>query len=197
MAKVYGIYLFQQVAALDFVGPADVFSLSNMLHNGGRVVTIAESTAPVVCANGMTITPDYDFSSAPELDVLLIPGAEQLDDAMGSPAALEWITQQADKVAFVAAVCTGALIIQKAGLLVDKKATTHWQLLEQLAADERTRVMPDMRYVRDGQVITAQGISAGIDMALWLVGELYTPDHARMVRKILQYDPAPPYTAEV
>lgn len=197
MAKVYGIYLFQQVAALDFVGPADVFSLSNMLHNGGRVVTIAESTAPVVCANGMTITPDYDFSSAPELDVLLIPGAEQLDDAMGSPAALEWITQQADQVAFVAAVCTGALIIQKAGLLVDKKATTHWQLLEQLAADERTRVMPEMRYVRDGQVITAQGISAGIDMALWLVGELYTPDHARMVRKILQYDPAPPYTAEV
>ncbi len=197
MAKVYGIYLFQQVAALDFVGPADVFSLSNMLHNGGQVVTIAADKSPIVCANGMTITPDYDFSSAPALDVLLIPGAEKLDDAMGSPEALAWIRQQADQVELVAAVCTGALIIQKAGLLVDKKATTHWQLLEQLAADERTQVLPDMRYVRDGQVVTAQGISAGIDMALWLVGELDTPDHARMVRKILQYDPAPPYTAEV
>lgn len=197
MAKVYGIYLYQQVAALDFVGPADVFSLSNMLHNGGRVVTIAETKEPIICANGMQIVPDYDFSTTPKLDVLLVPGAEKLDDAMSSLEAKLWIQQQAETVEFVAAVCTGALIIQQAGLLVDKRATTHWQLLEQLAEDQRTEVLPDMRYVRDGQIITAQGISAGIDMALWLIGELDTPDHSRMVRKILHYDPAPPYTAEV
>ena len=197
MAKVYGVYLFQQVAALDFIGPADIFSVSNMLHKGGRVVTIAATKEPILCANGVKIIPDYDFSTAPPLDILLVPGAEALDDAMGSSRGLEWIREQASEVEFVAAVCTGALIIQKAGLLEGKRATTHWQLLEQLAADNRTEVLPDMRYVRDGQIITAQGISAGIDMALWLIGELDTPDHSRQVRKILQYDPAPPYTAEV
>ena len=95
------------------------------------------------------------------------------------------------------AVCTGALLLQKAGLLKNRKATTHWMLTEALAQDPSIELMADMRYVCDGNIVTSQGISAGIDMSLWLVGQLHSPAHAREVRKLLQYDPAPPYTAEV
>lgn len=197
MDLTYGIYLYQQVAALDFVGPYDVFDLSNMLSEQGKVVTIAATKDPITCINGMTVIPDYDFDSAPELDILLVPGAKDLEDAMTKPNAMEWIQKQNESTQFTTAVCTGALILQHAGLLKGKKATTHWMLIEELQKAEDTQVMPDMRYVRDGKIVTAQGISAGIDMALWLVGELHSPEHAREVRKLLQYDPAPPYSAEI
>jgi len=197
MNYTYGIYLYQGVASLDFVGPYEAFDLSRYLLNSGKVVTIAETMDPIVCANGMQVLPQHTFESAPDLDVLLVPGANELEAALSSPKAIDWVRAMADKVTFTTAVCTGSLILQKAGLLNGKKATTHWMLVEELAKDSSTTVLPDMRYVRDGNIITSQGVSAGIDMSLWLLGQLHTPDHARQVRKLLQYDPAPPYLAEV
>jgi len=197
MSTVYGIYLFQQVAALDFTGPYEVFAISNLLLNGGRVVTIAESSAPIICANGMRVMPQCTFENAPALDVILVPGANQLEAAVKSSKTIEWIQQQSQRVDYLTAVCTGTIILQRAGLLRGKKATTHWMLIEELRKDTTIHVMEDMRYVRDGKIITAQGISAGVDMTLWLIGEIHSPAHAREVRKILQYDPAPPYSAEV
>ncbi len=142
--------------------------------------------------------PDYRFGNAPELDVLLLPGTADIHEyALGNDNAINWVQAQFDKVDYMTAVCTGSLILQKAGLLKGRKATTHWMLMDFLKNDPEVTELPDMRYVRDGKIVTSQGISAGIDMALWLMGEIYTPDHARQVRKILQYDPAPPYTADV
>ncbi len=197
MNYTYGIYLYQGVASLDFVGPYEAFDLSRYLLDSGKVVTIAESMEPITCANGMQVLPQYTFETAPNLDVLLVPGANELQAALSSPKAIDWIRQMADRVTYTTAVCTGSLILQKAGLLNGKKATTHWMLIEELKKDASTTVLADMRYVRDGNIITSQGVSAGIDMSLWLLGELHTPDHARQVRKLLQYDPAPPYLAEV
>lgn len=197
MNYTYGIYLYQGVASLDFVGPYEAFDLSRYLLDSGKVVTIAETMDPIVCANGMQVLPQHTFESAPNLDVLLVPGANELEAALSSPKAIDWVRSMADKVTFTTAVCTGSLILQKAGLLKGRKATTHWMLVEELAKDSNTTVLPDMRYVRDGNIITSQGVSAGIDMSLWLLGQLHTPDHARQVRKLLQYDPAPPYLAEV
>ena len=197
MHYTYGIYLYPDVASLDFVGPYEVFDISKYLLKTGRVVTIAETMEPIICSNGMEIKPQYTFDTAPALDVLLVPGANNLAAALASDKAIDWVQRVAQKATFTTAVCTGSLILQKAGLLTDKKATTHWMLTEELAKDSRVSVMPEMRYVRDGNIVTSQGVSAGIDMALWLVGELHSPDHARLVRKTLQYDPAPPYMAEV
>ncbi len=197
MNYTYGIYLYQGVASLDFVGPYEAFDLSRYLLDSGKVVTIAESMEPITCANGMQVLPQYTFETAPNLDVLLVPGANELQAALSSPKAIDWIRQMVDRVTYTTAVCTGSLILQKAGLLNGKKATTHWMLIEELKKDASTTVLADMRYVRDGNIITSQGVSAGIDMSLWLLGQLHTPDHARQVRKLLQYDPAPPYLAEV
>lgn len=197
MSYTYGIFIYDKVAALDFVGPSEAFTVSNYVAGAGRVVTIAASEEPITCLSGMRVIPDYSLDNAPELDLVLVPGTESPDDLLAMEAAIEWVRSRADRVKFMTAVCTGALVLQKAGLLVNRKATTHWMLADYLANDPDVELMADMRYVRDGNIVTSQGISAGIDMSLWLVGQLHSPAHAREVRKILQYDPAPPYTAEV
>ncbi|WP_319582816.1 DJ-1/PfpI family protein [uncultured Pseudodesulfovibrio sp.] len=194
----YGIFIYEQVAELDFVGPLQVFGASNQLMGGGRIVTIADGVQPLRGVAGLHMIPDYSLEDAPDLDVLLLPGTAKVDEyALGNDKAIDWVREQFDKVDYMTAVCTGTLILQKAGLLKGRKATTHWALMDALAKDPEVTELPDMRYVRDGKVVTSQGISAGIDMALWLVGEIHSPDHARAVRKVLQYDPAPPYGAEV
>jgi transcriptional regulator GlxA family with amidase domain len=194
----YGIFIYEQVAELDFVGPLQVFAASNHLLKGGRVVTIAQNTEPLSGVGGLRMIPDYSISDAPKLDVLLMPGTAEVSEyALGNDRAIDWVQEQYNKVSYMTAVCTGGLILQKAGLLKGRKATTHWMLMDALKNDPEVTELPDMRYVRDGKIVTSQGVSAGIDMALWLVGEIHTPDHARLVRKIIQYDPAPPYTAEV
>jgi transcriptional regulator GlxA family with amidase domain len=194
----YGLFIYEQVAEFDFVGPQQVFAASNNLAEGGRVVTIAQNTEPLSGLGGLRMIPDYSISDTPELDVLLLPGTAEVNEyALGNDRAIDWVREQYDTVTYLAAVCTGGLILQKAGLLKGRKATTHWMLMDALINDPDVTELPDMRYVRDGKIVTSQGVSAGVDMALWLVGEIYTPDHARMVRKILQYDPAPPYAAEV
>ena len=194
----YGIFIYEQVAELDFVGPLQVFDVSNQLMKGGRVVTIGQDTKPLRGVGGLQMIPDYRFEDAPKLDVLLLPGTAEIKEyALGNQKAIDWVREQYEKVNWMTGVCTGGLILQKAGLLKGRKATTHWMLMDSLAKDPEVQELPDMRYVRYGKIVTSQGISAGIDMALWLVGEIHTPDHARLVRKILQYDPAPPYTSEV
>ena len=196
--NTYGIYIYEQVAELDFVAPLQVFAASNQFAGGGRVVTVSGTNQPLCGLGGLRITPDYSLEDAPPLDVLLLPGTAEVSGyAWRDPNILDWVRQQYAKVQYLTAVCTGGLILQKAGLLKGRRATTHWQLMEAFENDPEITAMPEARYVRDGKIITSQGVSAGMDMALWLVGQIHDPDHARMVRKILQYDPAPPYTAEV
>jgi transcriptional regulator GlxA family with amidase domain len=196
MEYTYGLFVYDNVAALDFIGPSDVFVVSNYLLKKGNVVTVSEKSGPIRCMGGLTVVPEVDFKTSPPLDVLVIPGTEEAALPI-SNSVLEWIQTQANKAKYIAAVCSGTLILQKAGLLLNRKATTHWLCLDELNKDETVTVLPDMRYVRDENIVTSQGISAGIDMALWLVGQLHSPEHARKVRRFLHYDPAPPYTAEV
>jgi transcriptional regulator GlxA family with amidase domain len=195
MELTYGLFIYENSASLDFVGPHEVFAASCFLQGNGRVVTVAEKSGPIKCTGGLEVLPGCTIETAPTLDVLVVPGAKDVSGI--GDAAVSWIGGQAEKTRFTAAVCTGALILQRAGLLAGRKATTHWMLVDELAKDPTTRVLPEMRYVRDGNIVTSQGVSAGIDMALWLLGQLHEPEHARQVRKFLQYDPAPPYTAEV
>lgn len=197
MSINYGILIYDEVAELDFVGPFQVFGASVQIIGGGRLFTIAKTKSPVRCNSGLTVIPHYEFNDHPDIDVLLIPGAQDIETTALNEQLIKWVQKTAARSRYVTAVCTGALILQKAGLLQGKKATTHWQFTELLGKDPGVTVLPDMRYVKDGNVITSQGVSAGIDMALWLIGHIHSPDHSRMVKKVLQYEPAPPYMAEV
>jgi len=162
-----------------------------------RVVTIAESARPQRCAKGMRVLPDHTFADAPALDVIVVPGGQGTRREVGNPALLEWLRKAGAQCRWVTSVCTGALLLHEAGFAKGRRVTTHWSFVEALRQRGDVTVLENVRYVRDGNLVTAAGVSAGIDMALWLVGQLHDPAYARRVQHYIEYHPAPPYPAEV
>jgi transcriptional regulator GlxA family with amidase domain len=162
-----------------------------------RVVTIAQSERPQRCAKGMRVVPDHTFVNAPALDVVVVPGGQGTRREVGNPALVEWLRKAGAQCRWVTSVCTGALLLHEAGFAKGRRVTTHWSFVETLRQRGDVTVLEKVRYVRDGNLVTAAGVSAGIDMALWLVGQLYDPAFARRVQHYIEYHPAPPYAAEV
>ena len=198
MGTTIGILIFDDAEELDFVGPWEVFtSTANLLNRGDRVVLIAETLRPVVCAKGLRVLPDYSFGDAPLLDVVLVPGGMGTRREVENPVLIEWLRRAGERCTWVTSVCTGALLLHEAGFAKGKRVTTHWAFADTLQARPEISVLTGTRYVRDGNLVTAAGVSAGIDMALWLVGQLHGSDCARTVQRMIEYDPAPPYTADV
>lgn len=203
----YGLVLFDDAEELDFVGPWEIFTVSGMVLDGGgpagdgspsasRAVTIAESSEPVRCAKGLRVLPDHTIDDHPELDVVLVPGGMGTRREVDNERLLTWLAGVGATAQWTTSVCTGSLLLVASGLAAGKRVATHWAFEDTL--DERDcTVVRDARWVRDGNVVSSQGVSAGIDMALWLVGEIHSPTHARFVQRYVQYDPAPPYQADV
>jgi len=197
MAVTTGILIFDEAEELDFVGPWEVFTYAAKFNDGDRVVTIAEEQRPIVCAKGLRVLPDHTFADAPPLDVVLVPGGIGTRSEVNNPTLIGWLRTVAPRCTWVTSVCTGALLLHEAGLAKGKRVTTHWSFVETLRSRPDVTVVEGTRYVRDGNVVTSAGVSAGIDMALWLVGQLHGVDCARMVQRGIEYDPAPPYAADV
>jgi transcriptional regulator GlxA family with amidase domain len=190
-----GVLLFDDAEELDFAGPWEVFTMARM--EGDRVVTIAERDQPIRAAKGLRVLPDHTLADAPPLDVLVVPGGEGTRREVENPAVLDWIKSAAANCTWVTSVCTGSYVLHAAGLVADRQVTTHWGFVDQLREQGNVTVLENVRYVRDGNVVTAAGVSAGIDMSLWVVGQLYGIPHARVVQRLMEYDPAPPYAAKV
>ena len=198
MVKTIGILLFDDVEELDFVGPWEVFSATTQhLFPDDQVVTIAQQSGPIRCAKGLRVLPDFDFSNAPPLDVVLVPGGQGTRREVSNQTLIGWLREAGQNCQWVTSVCTGALLLHEAGFAKGRRVTTHWAFIETLRQRGDVTVLENRRYVRDGNVVTAAGVSAGIDMALWLVGQIYGVDVARKVQRGIEYDPAPPYAAEV
>lgn len=198
MSKItVGIVLFPDAEELDWAGPYEVFTMAAMGQEM-NVVTIAQTHETVRCAKGLRVIPDHAFGDAPALDVVVVPGGQGSRTEMKNPAMLEWLQGVAPGCQWVTSVCTGSAILVQAGLAKGCRVTTHWgylDMLREIAGD--SEVMEHVRYVRDGRLVTAAGVSAGIDMSLWVVGQLFSPQHARNTQRMMQYDPAPPYAGEV
>lgn len=194
--KTIGILLFDGVQELDAIGPFEVLAGWTRMHpgDGWRTTTVGRSgDGPVRGGSGLVMTPEVSLEAVGHIDLLVYPGGRGAREAVDDPAHLDWVRDQAGDDQITTSVCTGALVLAAAGLLKNRPATTHWGALERLAAiDPTIDVRPDDRYVDDGDIVTAAGISAGIDMALHLVARLAGDDRARQVRRFLQYDPAPP-----
>jgi transcriptional regulator GlxA family with amidase domain len=198
MASTIGILLFDDVEELDFVGPWEVFSATTQhLFPDDQVVTIAQQSRPIRCAKGLRVLPDFDFTNAPPLDVVLVPGGQGTRREVSNQTLMGWLREVGQNCQWVTSVCTGALLLHEAGFAKGRRVTTHWAFVETLRQRGDVTVLENRRYVRDGNVVTAAGVSAGIDMALWLVGQIYGIDVARKVQRGIEYDPAPPYAAEV
>ena len=192
---VIGVALFDGAEELDWAGPWEV--LAAWAHqwpdDGVRVFTLARENRQITCAKGLRVLPDKTWETAPPLDVLVYPGGRGTRAELRDEAVLDWIRGLSGSGTVLASVCTGSLVLAAAGLLDGKPATTHWQSLELLPTlGTDIEVRPEDRFVDNGQVITAAGVSAGIDMALHLVARLHSPERAREVRRYIQYDPEPP-----
>ena len=189
------VVLFDGAEELDYAGPWEVLAAWATLHpdDGVVVFTVAESDAPIRSAKGLRVLPDHAWGAAPRPDVVVVPGGAGIHALLDDDAFLERLRTLAAGGTLVTSVCTGALALAAAGLLRDRPATTWWGRLDRLAEiDPTIEVRPDDRFVDSGEVVTAAGVSAGIDMALHLVARLHSTERAREVRRYIQYDPAPP-----
>ena len=189
------IAVFPDVEELDFVGPWEVLRVWELFwpEDGTSVFTVAQRPGEIRCAKGMRVIPDHTWDTAPPFDVLIYPGGQGTRPQLGDETVRGWVRSQAERGALMTSVCTGALVYADAGLLDNRPATTHWGSLEHLGRlGENIAVRTHDRFVDDGNVITAAGVSAGIDMALHLVIRLGSKERAREVRSYIQYDPEPP-----
>ncbi len=187
-----GILLFDGVEVLDFAGPFEVFSLAE-LGRGGKaftVTTVSETGKPVRAANGLMVLPDASFETAPEFEVLIVPGGYGARvDQVNNPLMLQWLKEQAGKAKLIASVCTGAFLLAKAGLLEGKAATTHWAHTNELKrAYPELEVRPHVKFVDQGTIITSGGISAGINMSFHIVKKLVGRDEAFETARLMEYD---------
>lgn len=193
----YGLLIFDGVEELDLVGPWEVFTASSMLRDrADTAVLVAERPDPVRCSKGMRVLPDHTFGDCPPLDVLLVPGGRGTRREVDNVGLTGWIARTAARADWVTSVCTGSLLLHEAGPARGRRVATHHGFEDELQARGDITVVRDARYVVDGNLVTSQGVSAGIDMALWLIGRLHGRDHARAVRRYIQYEPAPPYLAD-
>jgi transcriptional regulator GlxA family with amidase domain len=185
------IALWDGVEELDFAGPYEVLTAwARMSERPISVRTVASSADVVRCSHDLKVVPDSTWEDVGKLDLLVLPGGDtrplQADESF-----LERLRALAGSGTLMTSVCTGALVYANAGLLEGRAATTHWGSLDRLAA-LGVEVDRDARFVDTGDVVTAAGVSAGIDMALHLVARLDSVERAQAVRRYIQYDPEPP-----
>jgi len=181
------ILLFDDITVLDAVGPYEVLSRIP----GATVTWVASAPGLKKAKGGLSLVADHRLDDATRPQIILVPGGSGVDEVMKDPSVIQWIRTAHETSLFTTAVCTGTLVLGAAGLLKGLKATTHWNYRERLAgfgAEVRSE-----RVVRDGKIVTAAGVSAGIDMALRLVQWMAGDNAAQAIQLGIEYDPAPPF----
>jgi len=184
------ILIFDDVEVLDFCGPFEVFSVTGRSHDQTpfQVYTVAEKPGPILARNQFSVYPRYTLDQSPEPDVLIVPGGWGTRQQMNNPPLIDWIKAMAPKTELILSVCTGALLLAKAGLLEGLSATTHHRALELLRQiAPRTTVHADQRWVDNGRIILSAGISAGIDMSLYVVARLLGKEEALATATYMEY----------
>jgi len=192
--KNLAILVFADVEVLDFAGPFEVFSVTDELNNHDllNVYTVGLTTDPVSARNGLKVVPDYALDDCPQPDYLVIPGGFGTRALLEDEKFLAWITQTAPLCENILSVCSGALILARTGLLKGLKATTHHGIFPELEAlAPETEILRDKRFVDNGKILTSAGVTAGIDMCLYMVSRLFGEDTAVESAKYIEYTYSP------
>jgi cyclohexyl-isocyanide hydratase len=189
MALHIGILVFPRVQQLDLTGPYEVFASIS----AAKVHLIWKDRVVIASASGLLLTPTMTFAECPTLDVLCMPGGEGINALLRDAEVLDFLRAQASRVRYLTSVCTGALVLGAAGLIKGRRATTHWASHDLLA---KFGAIPTKgRVVRDGQLVTAGGVTAGIDFALMIAAELLGESRAQEIQLAHEYAPEPPFQA--
>ena len=192
-----GIFIFDEVEVLDFAGPFEVFSRTRLLKGAEsrrsndsapfNPFTVSIDTKPLTATGGLKIIADYTFNNFPKIDILIVPGGYGTRTLLNNEILLKWIKAVSDKANITASVCTGSLLLAKAGLLEGKRATTHWGAIEALKSISKDiQVITERRVVND-EIITSSGVSSGIDMAFMIVENLYGEQVASDTAKYIEF----------
>ncbi|RVD55146.1 DJ-1/PfpI family protein [Mesorhizobium sp. M2D.F.Ca.ET.185.01.1.1] len=187
MSLRFGILVFPNVQQLDLTGPYEVMATVK----GAEVELIWKDRNPVTSSTRLSLTPTATFEDCPPLDVLCVPGGGGVNALLEDKAVLDFVWERAAQARYITSVCSGALVLGAAGLLKGKRATTHWYAHDFL--EEFGAVPVDARIVEDGRLITAGGVTSGIDFGLALVARLLGQAEAEIVQLSLEYAPAPPF----
>ena len=192
-----GILIFDEVEVLDFAGPFEVFSRTRLLKGAEsrrsdesapfNPFTVSIDTKPLTATGGLKIIADYTFNNFPKIDILIVPGGYGTRTLLNNESLLKWIKSVSDKANITASVCTGSLLLAKAGLLEGKRATTHWGAIKALKSiSKNICVISDRRVVND-EIITSAGVSSGIDMAFMIVENLYGEEVSSDTAKYIEF----------
>ena len=181
------ILLFDNYTALDIVGPYEVL---NKLPNS-KIYLVGLEKKRYNDTYGLKISADYSIDEISQADILLVPGGPGIDNLLNNRKVIEWIQKVDSTTTWTVSVCSGSLLLAEAGLLNGKNCTTHWRRKDQLRKYNVS--VKDERYVQDGKMITSAGVSAGIDMALYLVSKIAGDQAAKMIQLAIEYDPKPPF----
>jgi transcriptional regulator GlxA family with amidase domain len=184
----FGFLMFPKFEELDLVGPWEMATMWRDYAKGPDCLTVSETGGPIWCAKGLKCAADTSFSGCPELDYLLVPGGFSAFDEAHNERLTTFVRERAHKCQHVLSVCTGSFILHAAGLLQGKRATTHWKALDRLR-DLKGVTAIEQRWVRDGNVWTSAGVSAGIDLALAFIAEIDGEKAAGSVQKNAEYYP--------
>ena len=202
MAKHYhhlpltvGILIFDQVEVLDVAGPFEVFSVSRLNEERRyqelspfRVLLVSEKITQVLAIGGLRFTPDVSFGNCPDLDLLIVPGGFGTRKEVKNNTLVQWIVERSAKTRLTASVCTGAALLGKAGLLDGREATTHWKAFELLhMAAPKTKIRKDVLFTLQEPIFTSAGVSAGIDLALRIVSNLFGTEIGQATARQMEY----------
>ena len=189
-----GILIFDDVEALDFCGPFEVFAVASSVGEPDehrqlfQVVTIAEEDRIITCGGGLQVKPGATIENHPPLDILVVPGGDVFRE-LSNPRVLGWIGQQDQQTRLTTSVCTGAFLLAERGLLNQHRATTHWTAIEMMRQRyPAVEMLADTRIVDEGHIITSAGVSAGIDMSLHVVSRLFGEQVAAQTARYMEYD---------
>jgi transcriptional regulator GlxA family with amidase domain len=191
MPRRVAVLIFDNVEVMDFAGPFEVFGVTGQREGKPLfdVYTVARESKPVMARNNLSVNPDYSFRDCPRPDILVVPGGFGTRREKHNPAVLDFIRQHSRDAEHVLSVCSGALLLARAGLLDGLHATTHQGALDELAADApKAQVLRNARVVDNGRIVLSAGISAGIDAALHLVAMLHGAGQAAETAAYMEYD---------
>lgn len=185
------ILIFDEVEVLDFCGPFEVFSVTGRRRDQKpfEVYTVAEKAEPVLARNGLSVNPRYTLANCPLSDILIIPGGQGTRREMHNQVVIDWIKERAAQAELVLSVCTGSLLLAKAGLLDGLAATTHHGAMDLLRETApRTTIQPETRFVDNGRIMTSAGVSAGIDLSFHVIAKLLGEEAARETARQMEYN---------
>ncbi|MBP1967509.1 DJ-1/PfpI family protein [Paenibacillus aceris] len=189
-ARRVAILIFDNVEPMDFVGPFEVFIAASNRGKDFQVYTVAEHDRPVKAMGNLSVNPSYTLDNCPKPDIVIIPGGWGSRQEMHNEVITNWIYQVANEVELLLSVCTGALILAKANVLNGLKLTTNRLAVDELreVAPASAQIVEHARYLDNGKIVLSAGISAGIDMSLYVVGRLLGSERALRTAQLMEYD---------